>query len=104
MKIPLLYPLAALVFVLGVGMFAYSRTLPYYNDEAAMNELRSQSYDISMHEYFEREAALRTSKCRLMDTGAGLAIAAASLLLFLALSRVKSCSDFRRLKTPVWTP
>lgn len=100
MKIPMLYPLTALVFVLGVGMFAYSCTLPYYSNEAAMNELRSQSYDIPRHEYFEREAALRTSKPRLMDAGAGLAIAAATLLLFLALSRVKSCSDLRRLKTP----
>jgi hypothetical protein len=99
MKFPL-YPLTALIFVLGVGLFAYSWTLPYYNDQAAADALHSQSYDIPRHEYFEKEAELRTSKPRLMDIGAGLAITVATLLLFLGLSRVKSYSDLRELKTP----
>jgi hypothetical protein len=96
-----LYPLTALVFVLGAGMFAYSFTLPYYTDE---NKLPSGSdvisNVISKQEYYKREAELRTNKLRFMDTGSGLAVAAATLLLFLALSRIKSRSDLRRLKTP----
>jgi hypothetical protein len=96
----LLYPLTALVLALGAGMFAYSLTLPYYTDEEAWGKLFGQSYEISQSEYYKQEAELRTNKRYFMDAGSGLAVAATAMLLFLALSRVKSCSDLRRLKTP----
>jgi hypothetical protein len=95
-----LYPLTALVFVLGAGMFAYSWTLPYYNDKEAAHELHSQMYDMPDDEYYAKEAELRTNRFYFMNIGSGLAVAAAMLLLFLALSRVKSRPDLRRLKTP----
>lgn len=50
-------------------------------------------------EYYKKEAELRTNKLTFMDLGSGLAIASASILLFLIFTRVTSFEDFKNNNT-----
>ncbi len=88
-----------LTFIVGLGLFSYSLTLPYYKDQKSADDLLSRSYDIDKQEYYKREAELRTSKTTVMDLGAGIAIASGTILLFLLLTKTKTFSDFKNLKT-----
>lgn len=88
-----------LTFIIGLGLFSYSLTLPSYKDQKAADDFLNNSYNIDKQEYYKREAELRTSKTTFMDLGAGIAIASGTILLFLLLTKIKTFSDFKSLKT-----
>ena len=86
-------------FLIGLTLFSYSLTLPYYKDQKAADELIINSYDIEKAEYYKKEAELRTNKVTLMDLGSGLGIASGTILLFLVFTKVRSFKDFKNNKT-----
>jgi len=88
-----------LTFIIGLGLFSYSQTLPYYKDQKAADDLLNRSYDIDKQEYYKKEAELRTSKTTFMDLGTGIAIASGTILLFLLLTNMRTFADFQNLKT-----
>ncbi len=92
--------LTILTFIIGLGLFSYSLTLSYYNDQESADDLLSNSYSMDKEEYYKREAELRTNKTTFMDLGVGIAIASGTILLYLLLTNTKTFSDFKNLKTP----
>ena len=99
-----------LTLLLGLGLWAYSLTLPYYNDEEAAKNLSFIASDINMRsidkqyhlhkqEYYQKEAELRTNKLFFADFGTGLAVASGTIFLFLLLTKTKRFSDFKNLKS-----
>ena len=85
--------------IIGLGLFAYSLTLPYYTDPKAADSLLVNSYNMDKSDYYKKEAALRTSKVSFMDLGSGISIASATILLFLTFAKINTFSDFDRIKT-----
>ena len=90
----------------GLGLFAYSLALPYYTNEKAAEELlnsnfltRSGSAEDFKAEYYRKEAALRTPKLAYMDAGVGMALAAATVLLFFGIAGVRTVADGKHLTT-----
>ncbi len=57
------------------------------------------SYNIDKSDYYTKEAELRTNKVTFMDLGSGVAIASATILLFLIFTKVKKFKDFKYNKT-----
>ena len=88
-----------LALVIGLGLFSYSLTLPYYKDQKAADNLLNNAYNIERHEYYKKEAELRTSKTTLMDLGAGIVIASITIFIFLLVSKSKCFSDLKNVKT-----
>lgn len=86
-------------FIIGLGLFLYALTLPYYSNQKAADDLQNNAFDINKQEYYQQEAALRTSKVTFMDLGAGIAIASGTILLFLVFTKVKTFQDFKNNKT-----
>lgn len=82
-----------------LGLFFYSFTLPYYKDQKLADDLIGYSYDMEKSDYYIKEAELRTSKLQFMDIGTGIAIASATILLFLLLTKVKTFQDFKNSRT-----
>ena len=89
----------AVMLVLGLGLFSYSLTLPYYTNQRAADNLLNGSMELSHADYYRQDAALRTNKVACMDLGAGLAIAAATMLSFLLMARVRTFSDCKEVKS-----
>lgn len=87
--------------VIGLGLFIYSLTLPYYTNQKAADNLLNNSYNININkeEYYKKEAELRTDKTTLMDLGSGLAISSVIILSFLFLTKTKILSDLKKIKT-----
>lgn len=88
-----------LTLLIGLGLFAYSFTLPYYKDQKLADDLISNSYEMEKSDYYKKEAGLRTNKVTFMDVGAGLAIASSTVLFFLLLTNVKTFQDFPNNRT-----
>ena len=88
-----------LTFFVGLGLFLYSLTLPYYKDKELADKLIVNSYEIDKKEYYKKEAELRTSKTTLMDLGAGIAIASGVILIFLLLTKSKKILDLKNVKS-----
>ena len=86
-----------MTLILGIGLLAYSLTLPYYKDPKYQDDLLSNEYGID--EYRQKEAEFRTNKIIIMDWGTGIAIASATIFLFLLLTKTKKVSDFKNLQT-----
>ncbi len=86
---------------MGLGLFIYSLTLPYYRNQKAADDLLNNSYNINFNKdgYYKKEAELRTDKTTLMDLGSGLAIASVVILSFLFLTKTKILSDLKKIKT-----
>lgn len=91
--------LCILFFILGLGLWVYSLTLPYYTDQKAVEELRLNSYNLNREDYYHQEAQLRTNKTTWMDLGAGITIATGTILLFLLVTKTKTIADFKNLRT-----
>lgn len=98
-------------FIIGFGIFSYSLTLPYYNNQKLADKLidnyynnePSENHNITKSDYYKKEAELCTNKVMLIDLGAGLSIASATILIFLILAKIKRFEDFKRLKTSTKT-
>lgn len=89
-----------LIFVLGLGLFFYSLTLPYYKNKELADNLLNNAYNIGgKEEYYKQEAELRTSKTTFMDLGTGLAIASGVIFIFLCLTKSKNFSDLKNVNT-----
>ncbi len=86
------------ILIIGLGLFFYSLTLKYYTDQSAVEFLRNIPYQSDHKEYYEKEAELRTDKLTFMDLGSGLAIASATILLFLIFTKVKTFHDFKNIQ------
>lgn len=89
----------SLVLLAGLGLFFYSLALPYYTDQQAFDALRN-GYDymsLNHADYYLKEAALKTHKVAYMDAGAGVAIAMATVLLFLGVSGIRTVADCKRI-------
>ena len=89
--------LTILTFIIGLGLFSYSLTLPYYKDQKAAEKLIRSSYDFDKNEYYKIEAELRTSKKSFMDLGAGIAVASSVIFLFLSIFKVQTFYDLLNL-------
>jgi hypothetical protein len=93
-----------ILLIIGIGVFSYSLVLPYYKNQKAADNLIRRSYymdnDMDKISYYKKIAELRTNKITFMDFGAGLAIAAATILFFLTITNVKTFSDFKNINTP----
>jgi len=88
-----------LIFIIGLGLFSYSLTLPYYKDQKAAENLLNNAYNIDKQEYYKKEAELRTSKTTFMDLGTGIGIASLTIFIFLLLTKSNNFSDLKKLKT-----
>jgi hypothetical protein len=88
-----------LTLLIGIVLFSYSLTLPYYKDQKSANDLIGKSYNMDKSDYYRKEAELRTNKVTLMDLGSGLAIASGTIMLFLFFTKVKTFKDFKNSKT-----
>jgi len=94
-----LRPVVSLVLLAGLGLFFYSLALPYYTDQQAFDTLRN-GYDymsLNHADYYLKETALKTHKVAYMDAGAGVAIAMATVLLFLSISGIRTVVDCKRI-------
>jgi hypothetical protein len=85
--------------LLGLGLFIYSLTLPYYVDQQKADELITEAYSLDKDEYYKKEAGLRTNKLKFMDFGAGLTIASGTVLLFLLTFKIEESSDLKKVRT-----
>lgn len=92
--------ITTILFIIGLGLFAYSLTLPYYKDQKSAHSLISNSYNIARAEYYKKDAELRTNKVTFMDLGLGLTISSVSILLFLLGYNIRSLEDFKKVRTP----
>lgn len=88
-----------LTLLIGLVLFSYSLTLPYYKVQKSADDLIGNSYDMDKPDYYKKEAELRTNKVTFMDLGSGLAIVSTTILLFLFFSKVKTFQDFKNTKT-----
>ena len=88
-----------LTLLIGLGLFSYSLTLPYYKDQKSADDLIGNSYDMDKSDYYKKEAERRTNKVTFMDVGSGLAIASTTILLFLIFTNVKTFKDFKNNQT-----
>lgn len=88
-----------LIFIIGIGLFFYSLTMPNYTDQKAVDDLLSDSYNIDKQEYYKQESGVTTSRNTFMDLGAGILLVSGALFVFLLRTKIKEFSDFRRLKT-----
>lgn len=91
--------ISILTLLIGLGLFSYSLTLPYYKDQKLADDLIGNSYNMDKSDYYRKEAELRTNKVTFMDLGSGLAIASSTILLFLIFTNVKTFKDFKNNKT-----
>jgi hypothetical protein len=87
------------ILIIGIVLFSYSLTLPYYKDQKLSEELMSKSYDMEKTEYYKKEAELRTNKVTFMDLGSGITIASLTILLFLVYTKVTTFKDLKNNKT-----
>ena len=83
----------SLVLLAGLGLFFYSLVLPYYTDQQAFDALRNGYTSLNHTDYYAKEAALKTHKIVCMDAGAGVAVAMATVLLFLSISGIRTVAD-----------
>lgn len=88
-----------LVLLIGLVLFSYSLTLPYYKDQKLADELNGNTHTIEKSDYYKKEAELRTDKVAFMDLGSGLSIASATILLYLLLNNVKTYNDLKNRMT-----
>jgi len=88
-----------IIFIIGLGLFSYSLTLPYYKDQKAVENLLNNAYNIDKQEYYKKEAELKTSKTTFMDLGTGIGIASITILIFLLLTKSNSFSGIKNVKT-----
>lgn len=87
------------ILIIGLGLFSYSLTLPYYKDQKSADDLVVNSYNIDKSDYYKEEAELRTNKVTFMDLGSGIVIASVTILLYLIFTKVKTFKDFKNNKT-----
>ncbi|RYE24372.1 MAG: hypothetical protein EOP45_05880 [Sphingobacteriaceae bacterium] len=96
-----------LSIVVGLCLYGYSTQLDYYTNPEAKEKLDSeagsnldlvQDKQWKQHYYAETDK-LKTEKLFFEDLGSGLAIASATVLLFLLLKRVSSFTDLLLLQT-----
>jgi hypothetical protein len=88
-----------LTLIIGLGLFSYSLTIPYYKDQKSADSLIGNSYDMDKSDYYKKEAELRTNKVTFMDLGSGLTITSATILIFLIFTKVHTFKDFKNNKT-----
>jgi hypothetical protein len=86
-----------IILLIGIALFSYSLTLPYYKDQKTADELIDKSYDIDKATYYKKEAQLRTPKLSFMDVGAGLSVASLTILVFLLARKIRHFSDFHKM-------
>jgi hypothetical protein len=88
------------LLVIGMVIFAYSLSLPYYKNNKTPYEVVSDDSTNYKDEYYRYEETYRTNKIDLMDFGAGLCVVALSFLTFLLVTKTKHFSDFKYINTP----
>jgi hypothetical protein len=88
-----------LITLVGIGIFSYSLTIPYYFDQEKADELLLNSGSMDKKEYYKKESELRTNKIKLMDAGAGIALAGAAMFLFLLFTRTLTFSGMKEIET-----
>lgn len=89
--------------LIGLAFYGYSKRLDYYTDTKAKEKLDSEPASFRglvddkqwKNHYYTEVDKLRTDKLFYEDLGSGLAIASATVLLFLFWKRIKSFSDFK---------
>ena len=96
-----------ILLLIGLAFYGYSTRLDYYTDTKAKEKLDSEAssnLDFATdnqwkNHYYTEVDKLITNKLFFEDFGSGLAIASATVLLFLFWKRVKSFSDFISIRS-----
>lgn len=88
------------LLLIGMVIFAYSLSLPYYKNNKAPYEVVPDDSVNYKDEYYKYEETYRTNKTALMDFGAGLCVASLSFLVFLLITKTRRFSDFKYINTP----
>lgn len=93
------------LLLIGIVIFAYSLSLPYYKNNKAPEFTTppledTDEYYTFIREYNKYEKTHRTNKVDLMDFGLGLCVIAISFLAFLIVTKTEEISDFKNIKTP----
>ena len=88
------------LLLIGMVIFAYSLSLPYYKNNKAPYEVVSDDSTNYEDEYYRYEETYRTNKIDLMDFGLGLCVIAITFLAFLIVTKTEEISDFKNIKTP----
>jgi hypothetical protein len=84
-----------IAFLIGIGLFGLSMTMPFYNDGLTQEDL----WSLDEHEYYKKAAELGTNKILFMDMGAGICIASVLVLMFLLITKSRTISDLKKIKT-----
>ena len=85
--------------IAGLFSFFYSFDMPKYKDQRLADKLLSDCYGISKSEFYKNDFENRTNKNIFMDVGSGVAVASATLLLFMIVFRLNNFNDIRRIKS-----
>lgn len=84
-----------ITFIIGLGLFGLSVTMPFYKDGFSQEDL----WSLDENEYYKRAAELGTNKILFMDMGAGISIASVFILVFLFMTKTRKLSDLSNIKT-----
>ncbi len=91
------------LLIIGLGLFIYSLTLPYYKDQAFKDKLDSEATEKFEGQdsrkfkdyYYNTVDQLRTGKTTFMDLGLGLTVFAGIILWFLRFYQIKTTQIFQ---------
>lgn len=88
---------------IGMAIFAYGVSLPYYKNNNKshpdLSESISDDEEKYKEEYYKYEETYRTNKIPLIDFGSGLCVLSFSFLAFLLVTKTKKISDFKYVRT-----
>lgn len=93
------------ILLVGLGICAYSLTLPYYTNTAAKEKLDEDSRDTNTFDqsfkdhYYSEVDKLKTNKTTLIDLGSGLSIFSTCILIVTSIFKIRSICDLYSLQT-----
>lgn len=90
-----------ILLLIGLTLFGYSLTLPYYTDQTAKEKLDTDmagkldggQFNKAEENHYAEIDKLKTPKRNLMDLGAGITIASLTILIFLFSKKIQKFSD-----------
>ena len=100
--------LIAILFIIGIGLLAYSYSIPFWTDEKlkkdwdnkAADNLGNKDWEAFKNDYYKNIGPLRTRKIDFMDLGAGLISFSVSIFFLMFFFRLSGVRDFLFISTP----
>ena len=97
-----------IITIIGLGIFIYSLSIPYFTDLKAKEKLENRNSEMSSStenyqdykkNYYVEIEKIKTNKISLMDIGTGIVITTITILVFLYIQKIEKIKDFSKLKT-----